>query len=222
MTKIKNIEKFQYITNQWSSIGIEEQVELACSAGCKWIQLRVKELSYEEWKSIAFTIKSICKKFGATFIINDNVQLALELEADGVHLGQNDMLPKDARIILGDHAIIGGTANQFDQIYNLHNQKVDYVGLGPYRFTKTKKNLAPVLGLNGYYDIVTNCKAHEINIPIIGIGGINPENIPEILSAGIFGIAVSSIISNSDSPQKITDTILKTIKSHKHGTIKNS
>ena len=222
MTKLKNIEKFQYITNQWSSIGIEEQVELVCSAGCKWIQLRVKELSYEEWKSIAFTIKSICKKFGATFIINDNVQLALELEADGVHLGQNDMLPKDARIILGDHAIIGGTANQFDQIYNLHNQKVDYVGLGPYRFTKTKKNLAPVLGLNGYYDIVTNCKAHEINIPIIGIGGINPENIPEILNAGIFGIAVSSIISNSDSPQKITDTILKTIKSHKHGTIKNS
>ena len=211
-----NIENFQYITNQWATISIEKQVKTVCSAGCKWIQLRVKDVDEEEWKSLALSVKSICKKHDATFIINDNVRLAKEIAADGVHLGRNDLSPEIARKILGPNAIIGGTANQFDQIQILQTQKVDYIGLGPYRFTSTKKNLSPILGLDGYNEIIKACRNHEINIPVIGIGGITPDDIPNILKTGIYGIAASSIISNNKSPKKMTSRILNKVHSFEY------
>jgi thiamine-phosphate pyrophosphorylase len=213
MMKIKNIENFQYITNQWSTLSINEQIELVCSAGCKWIQLRIKDTNQEEWKNIALSAKSICKKYNTTFIINDNVQLAKEVEADGVHLGMNDLSPEIAREILGSNAIIGGTANHFDQIQTLNTQKVDYIGLGPFRFTSTKKNLAPILDIDGYKKIIMECENYNINIPIIGIGGITPDDIHNILETGVYGIAASSIICNSNSPVEITNEILNKTKS---------
>ena len=214
MKEIKNIESFHYITNQWAPLSIEKQTKIVCSAGCKWVQLRIKDTNEEDWKSLALSVKSICKKHDATFIINDNVRLVKEIAADGVHLGQNDLSPKIAREILGPNAIIGGTANQFDQIKILQKQKVDYIGLGPYRFTSTKKNLSQILGLDGYEEIIRACRNHEINIPVIGIGGITPEDIPAVLKTGIYGIAASSIISNNKSPKKMTSRILNKIYSY--------
>lgn len=215
MMNIKNIENFQYITNQWAPVSIEKQVKTVCSAGCKWVQLRVKDVSEKDWKSLALSVKSICEDYNATFIINDNVRLSKEIAADGVHLGNKDLSPKIARKILGPKAIIGGTANQFEQIKDLHEQKVDYIGLGPFQFTSTKKKLSPILGVDGYKTIIKECNTHKINIPVIGIGGITPDDIPEILETGIFGIAVSSIISNNKSPKKMTNRILNKIYSYK-------
>lgn len=222
MLKNKNIENFQYITNQWSAWSIQEQVEIVCSAGCKWVQLRVKNTNENEWKALALSVKSICTTYNATFIINDNAELANEIKADGVHLGQNDISPEIARKILGPNAIIGGTANQFEQIQILYKQGVDYIGLGPFRFTLTKKKLAPILGLDGYNKIIENCKYHGINIPIIAIGGIIPEDIQDILKTGINGIAASSIICNNNSPMEVTNKILNKIKSYSNASIKNS
>lgn len=222
MMKFNNIESFQYITNQWSALSILDQTETVCSAGCKWVQLRIKDANKDDWKEIALSVKSICKKYNAKFIVNDNVQLAKEVEADGVHLGMNDLSPELAREILGSDAIIGGTANNFDQIRTLYKQKVDYIGLGPYRFTSTKKNLAPILGVDGYKEIIKECNNYNINIPIIGIGGITPEDISGILETGVYGIAASSIICNSSSPLEITNEILIKTKSLSNATIKNS
>jgi len=211
MKVTKNIARFQYITNQWAYVGIEEQVQQVCSAGSRWIQLRLKNMEEEACKNIALRVQSICKKYNATFILNDNVQLAKEINADGVHLGQNDLSPATARNILGNNAIIGGTANSFEQIQKLNNQKIDYIGLGPFRFTKTKKNLAPILGLAGYKHIIENCTKAEIELPLIGIGGITPDDIPEILKTGIYGIAASSIISNADVKKTTTDILNRII-----------
>ncbi|NOQ26599.1 MAG: thiamine phosphate synthase [Bacteroidales bacterium] len=222
MMKINNIESFQYITNQWSALSIIDQTEIVCSRGCKWVQLRIKDTNIEEWKDMALSVKSICKKYNAKFIINDNVQLAKEVEADGVHLGMNDLSPELAREILGSDAIIGGTANNFDQIQTLYKQKVDYIGLGPFRFTSTKKNLALILGIEGYKEIIKECENYNINIPIIGIGGITPNDISLILETGVYGIAASSIICNSSSPVEITNEIINKIKSYINATIKNS
>ena len=111
-----------------------------------------------------------------TFILNDRVELAALIGADGVHLGKNDMSPMEARSILGPQAIIGGTANTFDDILRLIDESVDYIGLGPFRFTSTKKNLSPVLGIEGYAHIFQLCKEHNINIPIVAIGGLDKSD----------------------------------------------
>ena len=92
----------------------------------------------------------ICRKYNATLILNDHVHLVKEIGANGVHLGKSDMSPVKARELLGSNYIIGGTANNMEDIRQLHKSGVDYIGLGPFRFTRTKKNLAPILGIEGY------------------------------------------------------------------------
>ena len=129
---------------------------------------------------------------------------------DGVHLGQNDMNPAEARKILGADFIIGGTCNTYEDILKIKDD-VDYIGCGPFRFTTTKKNLAPVLGLDGYKEIVWNCRSNNINIPIVAIGGITAEDIPDILNAGPNGIALSGTILNSPDPVSETENIVRII-----------
>jgi thiamine-phosphate pyrophosphorylase len=111
-----------------------------------------------------------------------------------------DMPPREARKILGDSFIIGGTANTFEDILHLKAEGVDYIGLGPFRFTSTKKNLSPVLGLSGYLQIMGQCRAHRINLPVFAIGGITPSDIPDIMSAGVSGVALSSTILQAKKP----------------------
>lgn len=202
------ISKLQYITPQPSGDNFFLMLENVCKAGCNWVQLRVKDASYDEYLSIAQQSKSICKKYDVTFIINDNVDIAKAVEADGVHLGKNDMSPRDARNILGPK-IIGGTANTFEDIKNLVHQGVDYIGLGPFRFTTTKKNLSPILGVQGYKHIIDNCKSEGINVPIVAIGGIEPDDIDDIIHTGVFGIAASGLISNC--PESELNSLFKNL-----------
>jgi thiamine-phosphate pyrophosphorylase len=134
-------------------------------------------------------------------IINDNVRIAKEISADGVHLGKSDLDVAEARKILGEKFIIGGTANDFMDIEKLAAAHVDYIGLGPFRFTKTKENLSPVLGLEGFTSIMQACKDNKIEIPVIAIGGILASDIVKLLKTGIFGVAVSSGINLSDDKE---------------------
>ncbi len=205
------IEKLQYITHEIEGLSHWEQAEQVCLGGCKWIQLRVKNKNYDEIKKIALKVQKVCIKNGAKFIINDNVSLAHELLADGVHLGKSDMSPTDARKKLGDNFIIGGTANTFEDIKNLSLQEVDYIGLGPYRFTLTKENLSATLGIKGYKNILAKCKNEGINIPIIAIGGITIEDIPLLSPTGIHGIALSSSIHNDNNIAETTQKFLLTL-----------
>ena len=158
--------------------------------------------------------KSICEQFGATLIINDNIKIAKAIGADGVHLGKQDISPSEARANLGNEVIIGGTANTFEDIQNLAKQGVDYIGLGPFRFTTSKDNLSPILGLEGYEEIVNQCKNEGITIPIIAIGGIQVRDISSIISVGIHGVAVASLINDSKDKKKIVEEICKELGVH--------
>ena len=217
-----NISKFQFITNPFSKRTHIEQTEKVCMAGCKWVQVRVKDKPEEEWMKIVQEIKEVCIQFNATLIVNDNVQLAKETGADGVHLGKNDLLPSEARKILGNDFIIGGTANTFEDIVELNKQKVDYIGLGPYRYTSTKKNLSPVLGLEGYTEIISLGKKNGINIPVIAIGGIEKQDIINLLNIGIYGVAVSSVITRAEYMETETKDLLMQFNYYKnYGKVEN-
>jgi thiamine-phosphate pyrophosphorylase len=129
--------------------------------------------------------------------------LAKQIVADGVHLGLSDMNIAEARAILGKTKIIGATANTFEDIIYQINSGCDYIGLGPFQYTKTKKNLSQILGLEGYHSIITQLKDSQIEIPIYAIGGITLENVNALMETGIHGIAVSGIITQSNQKNKL-------------------
>jgi len=185
---------------------VEEQlknIQNALDNGCKWIQLRFKNQTDTTCFKLAEAVKILCEEYLANFIINDNVSLAQEIAADGVHLGLSDMRIKDARIILGKTKIIGGTANTFEDIQNHIQNGCDYVGLGPFQFTTTKEKLSPILGLKGYQSIIQQMKNQNIKIPIYAIGGITLNDIEYLMQTGIYGIAVSGLITHSQKPSEL-------------------
>lgn len=204
------ISKAQYITNYQSEISQLNQVKMVVDAGFNWIQYRPKETTDDVILREGQEIAKFCKQHSVTFIMNDSVDFAIKLNADGVHLGKNDMLPSEARKRLGNDKIIGGTANTYNDISNLVAQGVNYVGVGPYKFTNTKKNLSPVLGLNGYSAILNLLNKHSSSIPLIAIGGIKEIDIEALENIGVYGIAISSLISESDNISLIAEKILKT------------
>ena len=198
---------------------------MALEGGCRWVQLRMKDASDEEVEAIAVKVQELCRHYGATFIIDDRVELVKKLKADGVHLGKNDMPISEARRILGNEFIIGGTANTFDDVKAHYLSGADYIGCGPFRFTTTKKKLSPILGFEGYRSITSQMKAEGINLPIVAIGGITiddiPEimlggitidDIPEIMLTGVTGIALSGTILRAENPVEETGRIVEMVE----------
>ena len=211
MSLLKNkIASLHYLTQDIPHISHAEQVRRACAGGVNWVQLRVKEKGYKDWLDIATAVQEVCKKNNAMHIINDNAVLAKEIGADGVHLGKEDISPKEARILLGPNAIIGGTANSLEDVTFLLTQPVDYIGLGPFRFTHTKKKLAPVLGLDGIQHVVQHLHiSGKRKIPVIAIGGIQSEDVQSLMQTGIHGIAVSSAINLSENPAVLAKSFMQ-------------
>ena len=203
---------FQYISHFTPTIGYVEGIRMALEGGCKWIQLRMKDASAEEVLINAEEALHLCRQYGAKFILDDHVELVERAGADGVHLGKNDMPVDEARKILGNGKIIGGTANTIEDIVRLHKQGADYIGCGPFRFTTTKKKLSPVLGLEGYKSIVQNMRDKGIDLPIVAIGGITVADIPAIMATGVTGIALSGAILGAADPVAMTENILKTLE----------
>ena len=190
----------QFITHTNSRYGYVEGARLALEGGCRWIQLRMKDAAEAEFLSAAKQIAAMCKEYGATFLLDDHVEWVEQTGADGVHLGKNDMPVDEARKILGADRIIGGTANTFEDVERLWRQGANYIGCGPYRFTTTKKNLSPVLGLEGYRCIIGQMKEHGINLPVVAIGGILQPDIKDVMATGVSGIAVSGAVLNAENP----------------------
>lgn len=190
----------QFITHSNSRYGYVEGARLALEGGCRWIQLRMKDAEEAEFLSAAKQIAAMCKEYGATFLLDDHVEWVEQTGADGVHLGKNDMPVDEARKILGADRIIGGTANTFEDVERLWRQGANYIGCGPYRFTTTKKNLSPVLGLEGYRSIIGQMKEHGINLPVVAIGGILQPDIKDVMATGVSGIAVSGAVLNAENP----------------------
>lgn len=201
----------QFITHSNNRYGYVDGARLALEGGCRWVQLRMKEATEAEFMAAAAEIGRLCKEHGATFVLDDHVEWVEKTGADGVHLGKNDMPIDEARKILGNDKIIGGTANTFEDVERLYRQGANYIGCGPFRFTTTKKNLSPVLGLVGYQHIVDQMKSHGINLPIVAIGGILESDIKSILATGVSGIAVSGGILNAESPAEEMQRFLKLV-----------
>lgn len=203
--------RLQFITHYNSRYSYEESARVALEGGCRWIQLRIKGADGKTLEQAAINVQSLCRDYGATFIVDDDVLLAQKIGADGVHLGKNDMAISQAREILGEKFIIGGTVNSFDDIlFHLENGLPDYFGCGPFRFTSTKKNLAPILGIDGYRDIIMKMRERGVDIPLVAIGGICKDDIPQLLECGVSGIALSGSVINAEDPhQEMIDVIEK-------------
>ena len=199
----------QFITHATSRYSYAAGAKLALRGGCRWIQLRMKEAGDAEAEATALEVQALCKEHGATFIVDDRVELAKKLNADGVHLGKNDMPVAEARQLLGQEFIIGGTANTLDDVLALKRAGADYVGVGPFRFTETKQNLAPILGLDGYTAIVEGLRETGVRIPLCAIGGIRLADVPALLDAGVSGIAVSSAILEAIDPEEMMRRFLE-------------
>lgn len=192
--------ELQFISHHNERYSYLDSIRLALEGGCRWVQLRMKEATDEEVRLVALKAQRMCAEAGATFIIDDRVALVKELCADGVHLGKNDMPIAEARALLGNGYIIGGTANTFDDVKAHAEAGANYIGCGPFRFTTTKKGLAPILGLQGYRDIVRQMSEAGIRLPIVAIGGITAADIPDIMQTGVTGVALSGTVLNASDP----------------------
>lgn len=199
----------QFITHESDRYSIVEEAQMAIEGGCRWIQLRMKDATDEEVRNVALEIIPMCRESDTFLIIDDRVNLVNDLKVSGVHLGKDDMDPLEARELLGPHAIIGITANTADDLLKYKGKDIDYAGVGPFRFTTTKKNLAPQLGLDGYREIVSQLKASDMTLPIVAIGGITIDDVDPLLQTGVSGIAMSGAIINADDPVLYTADVMK-------------
>lgn len=197
---MQKFEKIQYISQGNTAEVQFKNIENALENGAKWIQLRWKESSKNDIKLLALKVKMLCENYNATFIINDDVDLAAEVDVDGVHLGLDDMDILKARQILGSEKIIGGTANTLEDVQQRISENCDYIGLGPLRFTSTKKKLSPILGFEAYQKIINQLQKNNMNFPpIYAIGGVTKNDIHALQNIGIYGVALSQLITDSPS-----------------------
>ena len=201
MTNNKNqlnhkLPKWQYIS-QGSMPWIHVlYINAVLEAGGRWVQLRLKNFPKKEIIQVSQVVASLCDDYQAIFILNDHVDLVSTVGADGVHLGRKDCSISKAREYLGTEFLIGGTANTQTDISSCIAQGADYIGLGPYRFTTTKEKLSPILGLEGYQSLLHSSPTYRVgSLPIYAIGGIQMADIDPLLDTGVFGVALSGMLS---------------------------
>lgn len=188
--------KLQYISQGITGSNQLNNIQQALDAGCNWIQLRFKNAVTDELMELAEQVKKMCADYDATFIINDHPHIAKAVLSDGVHLGLADMNITEAKKIMGNNKIIGGTANTLQDVLQWVQAGCNYIGLGPLHFTTTKEKLSPILGLEGYKKIMDELEERKIKIPVYAIGGIALEDTAAIMKTGVYGVAVSGIITH--------------------------
>lgn len=175
-----------------------EQVEEALKGGATFVQLREKELDDETFLKEAFEIKALCRKYNVPFVINDNVEIAKEIDADGVHVGQSDMKAENVRAILGNDKILGVSAQTVEQAILAEKMGADYLGVGAVFPTGSKADAEAV----SYETLKAICEA--VSIPVVAIGGIGAGNVSKLENSGISGIAVISAIFAAEDIQAAT------------------
>ena len=204
----------QFITHNTGGYDELSGAEAVLRGGCRWVQLRMKDASDEEFLSAGRKLAELCRSFGARLILDDRVRLVEELGADGVHVGKNDMPVDEVRRLLGSGRIVGATANSFADIEAAAARGADYIGLGPFRFTSTKQKLSPILGLEGYRSVMSACRDAGIVLPVVAIGGITVEDIPGIMAAGVHGIAVSGGLLRAEDTSAETCRMLDLLQGY--------
>lgn len=183
-----------------------ELAQLAIQGGADMIQLRDKKLSSNELLEIACAVAKLCQSKNIRFIVNDRVDIALLSDADGVHLGEEDLSVWEARKILGSRKIIGATAHHLERAQELEKEGADYIGFGHIFPTSSKEKNTPPQGIAELKKVCLTLK-----IPIIAIGGIGKTNLNEVLEAGPHGIAVISAVCGEQNPEKATRALKEII-----------
>jgi len=201
------LSKIQYISHGNTVEEQKKNILNALEAGCKMIQVRFKNGSKEQILEVAKQVRTWCTYGSALLIINDSIEITQEVHADGVHLGLTDTSIEEARKALGSSKIIGGTANTLEDVVQRIHEKCDYVGLGPLRFTSTKEKLSPLLGFEGYQRISKELEMLGLSIPIYAIGGIVQSDVQLLKRIGVYGIAVSGMISESSDRMSLINEI---------------
>ena len=171
---------------------LADVVRLAAEGGITFLQYREKTLSYDEKKKEALEIKKICREFDIPFVVNDDVNLAKDIDADGVHVGQADMAVSKAREILGKDKIIGATAKTVEQALKAQAEGADYLGSGALFGSNTKKDAIPMT------KDLFNAICESVDIPVVAIGGITLDNIDSIIDSNMSGVAIISGIFAAD------------------------
>ena len=205
---MKKIGKLHILTDTvlQSRFSHMEITRLAIVGGADTIQYRQKSGSTREMIEIARNMKRLCSEADVTFIVNDRLDVAIAAEADGVHLGQEDFPIPMARELLGEGRIIGGSAATLDEARKCLSEGADYVGFGPVYPTSSKDDAGPVSGIDILKQVV-----EIIPVPIIAIGGVGAENIPDVMRAGAHGIAVISAVCCQDDPEKATRSLYQAL-----------
>ncbi|MCB0478633.1 MAG: thiamine phosphate synthase [Crocinitomicaceae bacterium] len=205
------ISKLHYIIPDSLEYHKKDWYQKVCDSGIDWIQLRWKTIDDDEFVRRVNEVKNWLEGKEVKLIVNDRIHLMDQFEVDGFHLGKTDMELCEGRA-RARGLILGATTNSLEDILERKEIGVDYFGLGPFRFTNTKKNLSPVLGLDGYRAICRSSRlALEdlgLNTPIVAIGGIQNEDIEGLLEAGVHGVAISSYF-NENTEKRIKEMLQK-------------
>lgn len=178
-------------------------VEEACRAGVRWVQLREKHLSTRDFLDMGLALKRITQAYGAHLIINDRVDIALAIDADGVHVGQDDMPYDRVRSLIGTNKIIGLSVNTLMELEAARDADLDYLGVATIFPTGTKQDTSSLLGIDGLRAI-----CQQTRLPTFAIGGIKTTNIQETIRAGATGAAVVSAICGHSSPYEATRELI--------------
>lgn len=181
-----------------------ETVRRAVEGGVTIVQYRSETLTHEEQRAQVLPLQAYLRSVGIPLIINDNVELAVEIDADGVHIGQDDMPVSQARALIGPHKILGLTVTTSEQMAAVDTELVDYVGCGPVFPTITKDDAPPPMGVEGWVDL-----ARTSPLPVVAIGGLNRERTAAIRATGLAaGVAVVSAICAADNPTQAAQELV--------------
>jgi len=191
-----------------------ELAELAVAGGADTIQFRQKSGATKEMVHLARQMQALCQRAGVSFIVNDRVDVALAVQADGVHLGQDDFPIPLARKLMGSRALIGGSASTLEEARKCFLEGADYVGFGPVFPTTSKEDAGPAGGLDLLEQVI-----REIPLPVVAIGGINRDNTLQVMRSGVHGIAVISAVCCQKNPQEATEALRRLLES---GLVKRS
>lgn len=212
--------RLMFITHRTPKYTECDEVRMAIQGGCSWIQLRMKDgMNGNTVRGCANICADECER-DVDFCVNDDLEAACQCGATACHLGKEDIPVDIAWEVLRDELdanvifYVGATANTFEDVRLAYLHGASYIGLGPYRFTETKKKLSPVLGLEGYRKIMAQCEENGIDIPIFAIGGIALEDVGPLMETGITGIAVSSAIINALDPVEETRRFIEEINKY--------
>ena len=183
-----------------------DQVKKALDGGATFVQLREKKLDREDFLAEALEIQKLCKKYGVPFVINDEVSIAKDIDADGVHVGQSDMEAMDVRKVLGPDKILGVSAQTVEQAIIAEKHGADYLGVGAVFATSSKDDADDV----SHETLKAICEA--VSIPVIAIGGITKDNVSELAGSGICGVAVISAIFGQNDIKKATEDLKASVE----------